>query len=141
MSARSSSPSERGPTIPTDTAEPEASKAREEETANDSRFVTALFPVNRNSNVYCSSPSLCVSRGIGGTSSSQSVSAEPRLADSDGAGSWTCGLMPAGDDLDSRDSVEERPLSAAKLSAQSDTCVVSGHVTLHMTLFLAETVT
>lgn len=29
--------------------------------------------------------------------------------------------MPTGDDLDSRDSVEERPLSAAKLSAPSET--------------------
>lgn len=29
--------------------------------------------------------------------------------------------MPTGDDLDSRDSVEERPLSAAKLSASSET--------------------
>lgn len=28
--------------------------------------------------------------------------------------------MPTGDDLDSRDSVEERPLSAAKLSAPSE---------------------
>lgn len=65
------------------------------------------------------SPSLCVSKGIGGTSSSQRVSAEPWLAERDGAASWTCGLMPAGEVLDSRDSVEDRPLSAAKLSAKT----------------------
>lgn len=59
--------------------------------------------------------------GIGGTSSSQSVSAEPRLADRDGVGSRTCGLMPTGEVLDRRESVEERPLSAAKLSAESET--------------------
>lgn len=70
---------------------------------------------------YCNSPSLCVSKGIGGTSSSQSVSAEPRLADRDGVGSLTCGLMPTGEVLDSRESVEDRPLSAAKLSAESET--------------------
>lgn len=57
-----------------------------------------------------------MSKGIGGTSSSQSVSAEPKLADRDGVGSLTCGLMPTGEDLDSSDSVEDRPLSAAKLS-------------------------
>ena len=61
-----------------------------------------------------------MSKGIGGTSSSQSVSAEPRLADREGVGSRTCGLMPAGEVLDSKDSVEERPLSAAKLSAESE---------------------
>lgn len=72
---------------------------------------------------YPDSPSLCVSKGIGGTSSSQSVSAEPRLAEREGVASWTCGLMPAGEVLDSRDSVEERPLSAAKLSAESKTPV------------------
>ena len=59
--------------------------------------------------------------GIGGTSSSQSVSAEPRLADRDGVGSRTCGLMPTGDVRYRMDSVEERPLSAAKLSAESQT--------------------
>lgn len=68
---------------------------------------------------YISLLSLCVSKGIGGTSSSQSVSAEPRLAERDAVGSRTCGLIPAGDVLDSSDSVEERPLSAAKLSAES----------------------
>lgn len=57
-----------------------------------------------------------MSKGIGGTSSSQSVSAEPKLADRDGVGSLTCGLMPTGDDLDSTDSVDDLPLSAAKLS-------------------------
>lgn len=56
---------------------------------------------------------------MGGTSSSQSVSAEPRLADKEAVGSLICGLMPAGEVLDSRESVEERPLSAAKLSAQT----------------------
>lgn len=62
-----------------------------------------------------------MSRGIGGTSSSHSVSAEPRLADRDGVGSFTSGFMPTGEVLDSTDSVEERPLSAAKLSAKSET--------------------
>lgn len=66
-----------------------------------------------------------MSKGIGGTSSSQSVSAEPKLADKDGVGSRTCGLMPTGEDLDSRDSVEDRPLSAAKLSAESQTHLAS----------------
>lgn len=70
---------------------------------------------------YCNSPSLCVSKGMGGTSSSQSVSAEPRLADRDGVGSRICGLMPTGEVLDNTDSVEDRPLSAAKLSADSQT--------------------
>lgn len=60
-----------------------------------------------------------MSKGIGGTSSSQRVSAEPKLADRDGVGSLTCGLMPTGDDLDSSDSVDDRPLSAAKLSVRS----------------------
>lgn len=54
----SSSPSERGPTIPT---EPEALKARQEETANDSHFATDLFTVNQNSNVLLQlTISLCV---------------------------------------------------------------------------------
>lgn len=58
---------------------------------------------------------------MGGTSSSQSVSAEPRLADRDGVSSRICGLMPTGEVLDNTDSVEDRPLSAAKLSADSQT--------------------
>lgn len=78
------------------------------------------FPCLKIAMFCCNSPSLCVSKGIGGTSSSQSVSAEPRLADRDGAGSRTCGLMPTGEVLDSRDSVEDRPLSAAKLSTESE---------------------
>lgn len=81
------------------------------------------FPRLKIAVFYCNSPSLCVSKGIGGTSSSQSVSAEPRLADRDGVGSRTCGLMPTGEDLDSRDSVDERPLSAARLSAETETRV------------------
>lgn len=60
-----------------------------------------------------------MSKGIGGTSSSQSVSAEPRLAEREAVGSLTCGLMPAGEVRDSGDSVDERPLSAAKLSAET----------------------
>lgn len=83
-------------------------------------YFLTTFPHVKTSCVYWNLPSL-LSNGIGGTSSSQSVSAEPRLADNDGVGSRTCGLIPAGELLDSRDSVEERPLSAAKLSVESET--------------------
>lgn len=64
-------------------------RERKEETGNDSHFATDLLSVNKIAVADCNSPSLYVSKGIGGTSSSQSVSAEPKLADSDGAGSWT----------------------------------------------------
>lgn len=55
------------------------------------------------------------------TSWTQSVSAEPRLTDRDGVGSWPGGWALSGEILDKRDSVEERPLSAATPPAGTPT--------------------